>query len=132
MHEAAGEVADIIKQYIHFSRPDIGPLRDYEKWMPDMMQGLADGIRQNQYLVANAMQGLASTMTIAAPNIQNSAQSVSVDMSGVSAEIRSALTTMQSGADTGSTIIPVYLDGSKIYQAVVTQEQRMKYRSGGR
>ena len=132
VHEAAGEVADIIKQYIHFSRPDIGPLRDYEKWMPDMMQGLADGIRQNQYLVANAMQGLASTMTIAAPNIQNSAQSVSVDMSGVSAEIRSALTTMQSGADTGSTIIPVYLDGSKIYQAVVTQEQRMKYRSGGR
>ena len=132
VHEAVGEVADIIKQYIHFSRPDIGPLRDYEKWMPDMMQGLADGIRQNQYLVANAMQGLASTMTIAAPNIQNSAQSVSVDMSGVSAEIRSALTTMQSGADTGSTIIPVYLDGSKIYQAVVTQEQRMKYRSGGR
>lgn len=97
-----------------------------------MMQGLADGIRQNQYLVANAMQGLASTMTIAAPNIQNSAQSVSVDMSGVSAEIRSALTTMQSGVDTGSIIIPVYLDGSKIYQAVVTQEQRMKYRSGGR
>lgn len=132
VHDAASEVASIITQYIHFSRPDIGPLRDYEKWMPDMMQGLADGIRQNQYLVANAMQGLASTMTIAAPNIQNSAQSVSVDMSGVSAEIRSALTTMQSGVDTGSIIIPVYLDGSKIYQAVVTQEQRMKYRSGGR
>ena len=132
VHDAASEVASIITQYIHFSRPDIGPLRDYEKWMPDMMQGLADGIRQNQYLVANAMQGLASTMTIAAPSIQNSAQSVSVDMSGVYTAIRSALTTMQSGADTGSIIIPVYLDGSKIYQAVVTQEQRMKYRSGGR
>lgn len=132
VRDTMSDAADIIKQYIHFSRPDIGPLRDYEKWMPDMMQGLADGIRQNQYLVANAMQGLASTMTIAAPNIQNSAQSVSVDMSGVSTAIRSALTTMQSGADTGSIIIPVYLDGSKIYQAVVTQEQRMKYRSGGR
>lgn len=132
VHEAAGEVADIIKQYIHFSRPDIGPLRDYEKWMPDMMQGLADGIRQNQYLVANAMQGLAGTMAIAAPSVPISTQSMAIDTSGISSAIRSALAAGQYSGDTGDTIIPIYLDGSKIYQAVVTQEQRMKYRSGGR
>ena len=132
VHEAAGEVADIIKQYIHFSRPDIGPLREYEKWMPDMMQGLADGIRQNQYLVANAMQGLAGTMAIAAPSVPISTQSMAIDTSGISSAIRSALAAGQYSGDTGDTIIPIYLDGSKIYQAVVTQEQRMKYRSGGR
>lgn len=132
VHEVAGEVADIIKQYIHFSRPDIGPLRDYEKWMPDMMQGLADGIRQNQYLVANAMQGLAGTMAIAAPSVPISTQSMAIDTSGISSAIRSALAAGQYSGDTGDTIIPIYLDGSKIYQAVVTQEQRMKYRSGGR
>lgn len=132
VHEAAGEVADIIKQYIHFSRPDIGPLRDYEKWMPDMMQGLADGIRQNQYLVANAMQGLAGTMAIAAPSVPISTQSMAIDTNGISSAIRSALAAGQYSGDTGDTIIPIYLDGSKIYQAVVTQEQRMKYRSGGR
>lgn len=132
VHDAASEVASIITQYIHFSRPDIGPLRDYEQWMPDMMQGLADGIRQNQYLVANAMQGLASTMAVSAPTLQSSAQSVSVDTSGITAAIRAAVGTAQNGSDVGNIVIPVYLDSSKIYQTIVTQEQRMKYRSGGR
>ena len=38
---AIGGVADTIASFIHFSRPDTGPLREYETWMPDMMAGLA-------------------------------------------------------------------------------------------
>lgn len=34
-------VANKIKSYLHFSRPDVGPLRDYETWMPDMISGLS-------------------------------------------------------------------------------------------
>ena len=38
---AIGSVADKIASIIHFSRPDEGPLRNYEQWMPDFMGGLA-------------------------------------------------------------------------------------------
>ena len=44
---AVSGVAEKVKNFLHFSRPDEGPLRDYEKWMPDMMKGLASGIRKN-------------------------------------------------------------------------------------
>lgn len=59
---AIGGVADTIASFIHFSRPDTGPLREYETWMPDMMAGLARGIRENQYLVTNALAGVARGM----------------------------------------------------------------------
>lgn len=132
VHEAAGEVADIIKQYIHFSRPDIGPLRDYETWMPDMMQGLADGIRKNQYLVENAMRDLSGNMALAAPGMQAAAQSISVDTSGIAGAMQSAMAAAAANNGVRDIIIPVYLSGNKVYQEVVTQSQRMNYRSGGR
>lgn len=58
------EMASSIRARIHFSRPDTGPLRDYEKWMPDFMQGLAKGIDQNSYLVTNAIDRVAGQMSI--------------------------------------------------------------------
>lgn len=48
-------VANTITSFLHFSRPDVGPLREYESWMPDMMAGLAKGILDNQYLLTNAL-----------------------------------------------------------------------------
>lgn len=57
-------VANTISSYLHFSRPDEGPLREYEKWMPDFMQGLAKGIENSQSLVTNAVQGLAADMQL--------------------------------------------------------------------
>ena len=44
---AVKNVASAIASYIHFSRPDIGPLRMYEQWMPDFMAGLSRGITDN-------------------------------------------------------------------------------------
>ena len=63
--DAIGSVADKIASIIHFSRPDEGPLRNYEQWMPDFMGGLADGIRGNLWQVEDAVQSLAGA--VAAP-----------------------------------------------------------------
>lgn len=63
--DAIGQVGEKIKSMIHFSRPDEGPLRDYEQWMPDFMGGLADGIRGNLWQVEDAVQSLAGA--VAAP-----------------------------------------------------------------
>lgn len=60
--DAVKGVATKIKNFLHFSRPDIGPLREYEEWMPDFMKGLAKGIRQSSYLVENATDKLADNM----------------------------------------------------------------------
>lgn len=54
-------VASAIASVIHFSRPDIGPLRSYEQWMPDFMSGLAKGIRDNLWMVEDAADALALT-----------------------------------------------------------------------
>lgn len=54
-------VASAIASVIHFSHPDIGPLRSYEQWMPDFMSGLAKGIRDNLWMVEDAADALALT-----------------------------------------------------------------------
>lgn len=55
-------IGDIITSFLHFSRPDEGPLREYEKWMPDMIQGMADGIRDNAYLLQEAAADLGGKL----------------------------------------------------------------------
>lgn len=57
-------VANEIRSYLHFSRPDVGPLRDYETWMPDFMSGLAKGINENVHLVENAVNNAALSMDL--------------------------------------------------------------------
>ena len=52
--DAVKNVASTITAYMHFSRPDLGPLRQYEKWMPDFMAGLSRGITDNLWMVEDA------------------------------------------------------------------------------
>lgn len=55
-------VANKVTSYLHFSKPDIGPLREYEKWMPDFMKGLARGITNNAGLVERSLSALTKDM----------------------------------------------------------------------
>lgn len=60
---AVKNVASTITSYLHFSRPDVGPLRFYEDWMPDMLQGMAKGITANIFRVTGALDTLSNEMT---------------------------------------------------------------------
>lgn len=60
--EGVKGLAGKIRSFLHFSRPDEGPLRDYETWMPDFIDGLAKGIDKNVYKVKDAMQSVADQM----------------------------------------------------------------------
>lgn len=55
-------IADTITSWLHFSKPDIGPLRKYENWMPDFMAGLARGINDNAWRVTDALQSITGQM----------------------------------------------------------------------
>lgn len=61
--EGVKGLAGKIRRFLHFSRPDEGPLRDYETWMPDFMEGLASGIDKNVYKVKDAMKSVADQMS---------------------------------------------------------------------
>lgn len=72
-----------IRKLLHFSRPDEGPLRDYETWMPDMMDGLSKGIRENSYKVEDEAKNLASKMNVNAYSKASVAQTLSANSSTV-------------------------------------------------
>ncbi len=56
---AVRSVANKITSFLHFSRPDEGPLREYESWMPDFIDGLVNGIDKNIYKITDAMKRAA-------------------------------------------------------------------------
>lgn len=62
--EVAKKIANTIKDFLGFSRPDKGPLHEYEQWMPHFMQGLTKGIKNNIGLIKGAVDDVAKTMAI--------------------------------------------------------------------
>lgn len=60
---AADKAAEAAAGPLHFSRPDYGPLRDYEKWMPDFVSGLAKTMEDSEWMLADASADLAQTIT---------------------------------------------------------------------
>lgn len=57
-------VANSIRSRLHFSRPDIGPLRDYETWLPDMVKGMANSLDKASPFLIDKVNSLASAMSM--------------------------------------------------------------------
>jgi len=133
--EAASSVASKIREFLHFSVPDTGPLTDYESWMPDFIGGLAKGIEKSRGMIEQAMQGVTSDMVInprvmAASGVYSGAGVSGGDLiSGINTALNTALA---GGGAAGDIVIPVYIGGDMIDEIVVTAQQRMNLRSGGR
>lgn len=83
---AAKSVASSISRLLHFSKPDEGPLRDYETWMPDFMDGLAKGIRSNSFKVTDALSALTEKMSVN-PNINMYAEPAKQNISVSSPDV---------------------------------------------
>lgn len=64
------EMANSVRRLLHFSRPDEGPLRDYETWMPDMIKGLSDSLIQAAPMLDNAVNQIADKMAESLSNIE--------------------------------------------------------------
>lgn len=60
---AVSDVAGKIKSFLHFSRPDEGPLAEYESWMPDMVEGLSDSLRKASPELISQTEALANGMS---------------------------------------------------------------------
>ncbi|MBP3295237.1 MAG: phage tail tape measure protein [Lachnospiraceae bacterium] len=133
--DAVSSVADKIRSFLHFSVPDEGPLTDYEKWMPDFIGGLAKGIEKSRGMIENAMSGVTSDLTITPRVMAASGGYAGAGASGgdLISGINTALNTaLAGGGAAGDIVIPVYIGGDMIDEIVVTAQQRMNLRSGGR
>lgn len=118
--EAVTSVGNAVKERLHFSEPDVGPLSDFNSWMPDMMKQMAQQINHGIPGVQNAIQSVAGTM-------QSGLQK---DYSGQLSNINNSIGKL-AGAG-GDITIPVYIGNQKFAQAVVAANQTNNYRSGGR
>mgnify|MGYP005751959223 FL=1 len=65
--DAIGSIADTIRSYIHFSEPDVGPLADFNSYMPDMTGQIAAGIKAGIPDIKAATAEMAASML---PNLR--------------------------------------------------------------
>ena len=111
------------------------PLTDYESWMPDFMGGLVKGIEKSKNMVAKAVEGVSQDMVIS-PNANISAMAVgesratAESTSSIIGDIRDAIAGLN--VNGGDTVIPVYIGGTMLDEVIVSAQQRMNLRSGGR
>lgn len=63
LQTAVNEVAETINGPLHFSVPDEGPLKDFDSYMPDMIQLLVRGMGQGKEAVKGGAQMLAMALS---------------------------------------------------------------------
>ena len=119
--DAVKKIANTVKDFLGFTRPDKGPLHEYEQWMPHFMQGLAKGIKSNIGLVKGAVDDIAKTMAL--PLDANASMNMALAGAGY-----------DSAAMIGGTSMNVYVDHiSELNDLIRIQNQaQQRYRMGAK
>lgn len=133
--DKARGIADSIASFLHFTRPDVGPLRDYEKWMPDFIGGMAKGIYDNMGVIKKAVSDVSTNMMIKANPLQSTGMQGSTKTSDIS--ITNALMNMIDTLSTktsndGNIVVPVYLGNRLLDELIIDSNARAVVKSGGR
>lgn len=77
--DAVKGIANTVADWLHFSRPEKGPLREYESWMPDMIDGMVSGIKANEYKLSNAVGSMTSGVAGASTGTLNATYNMTVN-----------------------------------------------------
>lgn len=77
--DAVKGIANTVAEWLHFSRPEKGPLREYESWMPDMIDGMVSGIKANEYKLSNAVGSMASGVAGSSAGTLNATYNMTVN-----------------------------------------------------
>ena len=119
LRNAVSNAGDIIKSYLHFSEPDVGPLSDFNSWMPDMMKQMAQQINAGIPMVESAMQGTAGAI--------RGGFDYTDQLSSINRGIGNLA--LAGGGDINVTL---EMDKMQFGKAVVRANQSTNYRNGGR
>ena len=94
--EAVKGVADKIKSFLHFSRPDVGPLRDYETYMPDMIEGMTKSLEQASPQLIDQVRNLANDIsTNITPNSDYAVTNNAINYNSLIEAFKDALSEMK-------------------------------------
>ena len=96
---AVSSVANTIRSWLHFSRPDEGPLHYYEDWMPDFMQGLATGIEKSRGLVTDAMKDVQMSLQLDTSSLKDASNPSKTDLAGITGMLTQLIQVMSAGQD---------------------------------
>lgn len=96
---AVSSVANTIRSWLHFSRPDEGPLHYYEDWMPDFMQGLATGIEKSRGLVTDAMKDVQMSLQLDTSSLKDASDPSKTDLAGITGMLTQLIQVMSAGQD---------------------------------
>lgn len=121
LKDSLKSVAELIKSYLHFTSPDVGPLAHdlIGKSGKDMIDTFARGMESE---LGTLKSSLASVGSVIAGGV------TSTDYSS-----QLGLISSQLGSIGGSDIvIPVSIGGSKLDTIIVNAQNRMNFRNGGR
>lgn len=140
LRNKVSDVANTIRSYLHFSQPDIGPLSDFNSWIPDMMSQLADGIAKDEAKVRAQVAKLAEDMNLEAVVKANVTATGGADMPSVQdndsgtleALYQAILELLRGDGDDDDKPINIYLGNELISQFIVKQNRRVALISGGK
>lgn len=106
VRDAVKKVADIPKKFLGFASPtEEGPGKDADKWMPNFMSMLADGIEDNIHEVSAAVNMTAGTLE----DMKNSTYAGNIANAVGSSVLQSmqGLSNQQSNNETGDVVIKI-------------------------
>jgi hypothetical protein len=76
--QTASDIAGAIAEFIHFSEPDKGPLKDTSKFMPDMVQLLTSTLENSIPALEAASEKMAAAMAPGGNTLQNSGRQTNI------------------------------------------------------
>lgn len=147
VRNAASSVGSAVKSFLHFSRPDEGPLRDYETWMPDFVQGLAKTMEKASPILEKEASTLAGKLKqsmgikyaingIDESAIDNMKNAISYEIgkasiSGITGTANEILSANSQMVIQNNNVLE--LDGEKVYenQEIVRKNKKLQYAFGG-
>lgn len=130
---AVQNVGNGIKSFLHFSKPDQGPLADIDTWMPDMMDLMTQGIIAGNPKLQAAVQTTANVLAGAAPPAQPAMRATYGSIPYGQLPIMNSSSSYAGGYTHNGDIVIHAPNGSNpdaIAKAVMDQLSR-KYRSSG-
>lgn len=102
--------AQTIRSYLHFSKPDVGPLKDFDSYAPDMVDLFTKGIKDN---IGKLESGIGSMTDVIAGSFSADVGYNLPDIAGYASDLSAAIT----ASSAMEIIIPLNVDGREIARA---------------
>lgn len=120
LKDSVKDVANIIKSYLHFTSPDVGPLAH------DLIG------KSGKDMIATFAHGIDSELGTLKSSLTDVGNIIVGGVSGPDYSSQLGLISSQLGSMGGNIVIPVSIGGTQLDSIIVNANNRMNFRNGGR